>query len=91
MGITRKVSVKQSAYLAMKTIDTTGAGDTFYGTCLSFIIKYLQDDVSLENLSENQLIEMLRFANGAAAIITTKKGALMVMPSKSDIENLIEK
>lgn len=91
MGITRKVSVKQSAFLAMKAIDTTGAGDTFYGTCLSFIIKYLQDDVSLENLSENQLIEMLRFANGAAAIITTKKGALMVMPSKSDVENLIEK
>jgi len=29
------------------------------------------------------------FANAAASIITTRKGALRVMPSKSEIENLI--
>ena len=32
---------------------------------------------------------MLTFANAAASIITTRKGALRVMPSKEEVEELI--
>lgn len=35
------------------------------------------------------LRQMLTFANGAASIITTRKGALKVMPTKAAVEELI--
>ena len=34
---------------------------------------------------------MLVFANGAAALITTRKGALRVMPEKEEVEKMIKK
>jgi fructokinase len=43
----------------------------------------------LQNLTEENLLEMLTFANAAASLITTRKGALRVMPEKTDVEALI--
>ena len=43
----------------------------------------------LENLTEKNLKEMLTYANAAASIITTRKGALRVMPRSEEIEALI--
>jgi fructokinase len=40
-------------------------------------------------LTEENLREMLAFANSAAALITTRKGALRVMPSREEIETLL--
>lgn len=37
-----------------------------------------------------QLTRMLTFANAAAAIVTTRKGALRVMPGKEEIAALME-
>ena len=51
---------------------------------LNFIL-----DHGLENLTEENLAEMLTFANGAASIITTRKGALRVMPTVEEIKALI--
>ena len=36
-----------------------------------------------------QLTEMLRFANAAASVITTRKGALKVMPSADEVKQLL--
>ena len=44
---------------------------------------------SLGNLSEAQLKEMLLFANAAASIITTRRGALRVMPKEEEIRALL--
>ena len=41
-------------------------------------------------LTEQQLKDMLTFANAAASIITTRKGALRVMPSLEEIQNYFE-
>ena len=65
---------------SVNAIDTTGAGDTFCGCVLNYI---LEND--LDDLSKNQLEEMLEFANTAAAIVTTRKGALKAMPKKDEI------
>lgn len=62
------------------TIETTGAGDTFCACILNFVLEHGSRD-----FSESELEQMLTFANAAAAIVTTKKGALAVMPSKEDI------
>lgn len=67
-----------------RTIETTGAGDTFCGSSLNYILEH-----DFENLTEEQLGEMLTFANAAAAIVTTRKGAIRAMPEKVEVENLI--
>lgn len=39
--------------------------------------------------SEEELARMLTFANAGASVITTRKGALRVMPSRDEIEALL--
>ena len=69
---------------AVKAIETTGAGDTFCGSSLNYIVEHGFDD-----LTEEQLGELLTFANAAAAIVTTKKGAIRSMPERAEVEALI--
>ena len=68
------------------TIETTGAGDTFCGSALNFILEH-----DINALTENDLKELLAFANAAAAIITTRRGALKVMPEKKAILDLLRR
>lgn len=68
------------AFLNENTIETTGAGDTFMGCMLHQILKN-----GYQNLSRQDMEEMLTLANAAASIITTRRGALRVMPEKEDI------
>lgn len=77
--------VEVKPFLQKNTIETTGAGDTFCGCVLHYVCKY-----GLNSLTEDVLREMLTFANGAASLITTKKGALRVMPSVEEINQLIK-
>jgi fructokinase len=46
-------------------------------------------DHGLENLTEQDLQAMLRYANAAASLITTRKGALRVMPEMADVERML--
>lgn len=62
------------------TIETTGAGDTFCACALNYVLEH-----GMESLTEENLKEMLTYANAAASIITTRKGALCVMPSEEEI------
>ena len=66
------------------TIETTGAGDTFCASVLGFVLKN-----GTENLTVEQLTEMLRFANAAAYLVTTKKGAIRSMPEKADVDAIL--
>ena len=49
----------------------------------------LVNEKGLGNLTENDLRDMLTYANAAASIITTRKGALRVMPSAAEVEKLM--
>jgi len=82
----KDICVEVPGFLQEGTIETTGAGDTFMGCCLHFVL-----EKGLEHLQEDDLREMLTFANGAASIITTRKGALKVMPTVEEVEALINK
>lgn len=72
--------VEVAPFLQEHTIETTGAGDTFCACILNYVL-----DHGLTNLTDAQLKEMLTFANAAASIITTRKGALRVMPSEQEV------
>ncbi len=66
------------------TIETTGAGDTFCACVLNFVLER-----GLEGLSEKELGDMLSFANAAAYLVTTRKGAIRSMPEREQVENML--
>lgn len=76
--------VVAEGFIQKNVVDTTGAGDTFCGSVLNYICDY-----GFENLTEENLKEMITFANAAASIVTTKAGAILSMPSKDDVEKLL--
>lgn len=76
----KDLRVEAAPFLQEKTIETTGAGDTFCASSLNYILEH-----GLDNLTADHLKELLTFANAAASLITTKKGALAVMPSKEEV------
>lgn len=81
----RDLRVDVAPFLQDNTIETTGAGDTFGACCLHYVLKY-----GLDDLDEERLTEMLTFANAAASIITTRRGALRVMPEAGEVEAFLE-
>ena len=73
-GSVTKVSAP--AVHVREVADTVGAGDTFHGAFLSWLDK--QGKMShngIAGLSENDLHDALAFANKAAAIVCTRRGA----------------
>lgn len=66
------------------TIETTGAGDTFCASVLNFILEKGITDLTVEDRQN-----MLRFANAAAYLITTRKGAIRSMPEKAEVEAIL--
>lgn len=79
------IMVEVKPFLQKNTIETTGAGDTFSGCMLHSVL-----EKGLDDLKEEDLKEMLTFANGAASIITTRNGALRVMPNLEEIIEMIK-
>jgi fructokinase len=77
--------VEAAPFLRTDTIETTGAGDTFCGCVLHYLLVH-----GIDALSEDNLKEMLTFANCAASIVTTRKGALRVMPEKEEVLKALE-
>ena len=92
--------VEVPAFVQDKTVETTGAGDTFCACVLNYVLENLlagewpEEAEGSRNrfaerckaCAEERLGEMLRFANAAASIVTTKKGALRVMPEREEVE-----
>ena len=73
------------SYLLGGTVDTTGAGDTFCGSVLNYLLEH-----DVDHLTEEQLIEMLRISNAAAYLVTTKKGAIRSMPNPDEVEKIVK-
>jgi fructokinase len=66
------------------TVDTTGAGDTYCGCVLNYVLEH-----GLDDLTPDDLKEMMRFANAAAYLVTTKRGAIKSMPDIEQIKKLL--
>lgn len=80
----KDMRMEAASFLQENTIETTGAGDTFCASILNYVLEH-----GLESLTEENLLEMLTFANAAASLITTRKGALRVMPSRQEVIDFI--
>lgn len=78
------MKVEVPAFLQKETIETTGAGDTFCACILNMILENGLDHLTIETIEKG-----LTFANAAASIVTTRKGALRVMPEEKEVESFI--
>ena len=76
----KDIVVEAPPFLQKHTIETTGAGDTFCACAIHYVLEH-----GLEDLTKEDLTELLTFANAGASLITTRKGALSVMPEKEEI------
>ncbi len=67
-----------------ETIETTGAGDCFFGSSIHYILEH-----GWRAYTQDELRELLAWSNAAAALVTTRKGALRAMPSAAEVEGLL--
>jgi fructokinase len=81
-----KDSYKTQETFDVKTIDTTGAGDAFFGAILYCLLKKVKP---LTELTTDEVAEFMRFANAAGSLVTTKKGAILSMPTLAQINQLL--
>lgn len=79
------VMVEAPAFTRNDTIETSGAGDTFMGCILHHVLRFGISDLSCDILEK-----MLMFANAGASIITTRRGALKVMPTEDEIHLVLK-
>ena len=64
-----------------KVADTNGAGDTFFGAMLARLSKLS----GLDELTVEQLEEMVAFSNKAASLTTSRSGAIPAMPTLQEV------
>lgn len=76
------------AFNECKAIDTTGAGDTFFGAFLYCILS--PGEKSLKNPDRDFFAQASKFANAAASLSTTRRGG-QNQPSMDEISNLLLK
>jgi len=75
--------IKESS-INVKPVDTTGAGDAFLAGAL-----YKLSSIGFDNLNDDNIRSILRFANVCGAIATTSKGAISSLPKLTDVLKLI--
>lgn len=79
--ITNKEIIEVPGF-SVKSIDTTCAGDSFIG---AFLRQFASKDKVINQLSKEEWIEIGRYSNAVAALVTTKKGAIMALPNEEEV------
>ena len=69
-----------------EVVDTTGAGDSFFGGVLH---KLLESETLPKDLTLEQAAEFAKWGNATASLCVRKRGAIPAMPEKSAVEELI--
>jgi fructokinase len=67
-------------------VDTTGAGDAFWG---GFLYKIAKSSLSYDSLGETELKEFVTFANAVAALCVQKRGGIPAMPDMNAIADFL--
>jgi ribokinase len=83
-GLTHAAAARSSGVIAIHipgfrvpVVDTTGAGDAFAGALAVGLAEGMP------------LPQAVRFANAAGALACTKRGALIAMPTRGEVDNLL--
>jgi fructokinase len=73
----------ESPAFSVTAVDTTGAGDIFWGT---FTVCLLQSGISIGRLIMRELSDFARRANAAAALSITKHGGIPSIPTAEEVD-----
>ena len=66
---------------AVEAVDTTGAGDSFWG---GFLCRVLEMGIGRLTLAE--VVDAAEFGNAVASLCVEKRGAILAMPGREDVE-----
>lgn len=83
---TKTSSAKVSA-MECTVVDTTGAGDSFWG---GFLYKLVQSNKTPGELTGNEAIDFVKFANAVATLCVQKRGAIPAMPYLKEVTQLYQ-
>ena len=72
----------------VETVDTLGAGDSFFG---AFLSRLVISGKSMDEIEMDDLREFAMYANACGALSSTKVGAIPAMPTHEEILALMEK
>jgi len=78
---------EKGAFIELKAVDATGAGDAFMGAFLFSLAD--RGIIKVSMLDGSAIEEILRFSNAAASLCVTKKGAIPAMPDLAQVIKLI--
>ena len=67
-------------------MDTTGAGDAFWG---GFLHRMLALDKTPDQLTVDDAADCARWGSATAAVCVTRRGAIPAMPSLAEAEALL--
>lgn len=69
-------------------IDTTGAGDAFWG---AFLGRILNAGKCMENMEAEEIQDILKYSCAAGSLATAKKGAIPAVPSDGEIRDCMNR
>ncbi len=72
---------------SVHTVDTTGAGDAFWG---AFLSRLSESGQRPDTLTTGQLASFGRFACAAASLCVERRGAIPAMPEREAVENRLK-
>ncbi len=84
---TYRHAVSVQSPTGIHVVDTTGAGDIFGGSAMS---RFIQCKKSPSELTEEDLINIVRFACTAASLSTQKHGGITSVPDIAQVNSLLE-
>lgn len=67
-------------------VDTTGAGDSFWG---GFLNELIESGKNPEDICLEKIIDFAKFGNAVASLCVEKRGAIPAMPTSDDVSNRI--
>lgn len=70
----------------VSAVDATGAGDTCFGT---FVAEWLLRGADIQSVNKSDVECWLKRANAAAAISVTRRGGMPSVPSREEVDNLL--
>ncbi|MEL6308755.1 MAG: PfkB family carbohydrate kinase [Chloroflexota bacterium] len=83
---TRNGDQHEHAGYSVKSVDTTGAGDTFMAGAVVGILEQLGDSKDFSTLDYAPILDL---ANAGGALATVGRGAIPSLPTREEVENFI--
>jgi fructokinase len=70
----------------VEAVDTTGAGDSFWG---GFLAAFVESGLAPKEVSISRAAQFVRFGNAVASLCVRNRGAIPAMPERKDVEEVL--